>query len=194
MTLEEFWSAPVSSVVIMDEDMTNISFAADNQTVFDNIIAAIEHFARDPGDIDTARVAFSVLTRIMSAWGGPDVAPLTGTNPPPNSPTAQLAPAPAIPGFDGFAITRLSPLSWAIPSSLGFKATEPGSRLLVYEIANLQQEIYKKTGVVYVEALRRELSAMGLGPVDVEVYVQKLRGDSKGFKEFLTKFLGRSGE
>jgi exportin-T len=163
--------------------------------VFDNIIAAMEHFARDASDIDTARVTFQAMTRIMGAWGGPDVAPLTAANgPPPNSPTgAQQAPAPTIPGFDAFAISRLSPLSWAIPAAAGFNPADPGSRMLVHEIAGLQQEIYRKTGEVYVEALRRELGGMGLGLADVEVYVQKLRGDPKGFKEFLAKFLGRPG-
>ena len=185
----------ISSSKRLDLERTTAD-TADNQSVFDNIIAAMEHFARDAGDIDTARLSFLALTRVMSAWGGPDVASLTAANgPPPNSPTGARGPAsaPAIPGFDAFAISRLSPLSWAIPAAAGFNPTDPGSRLLVHEIAGLQQEIYRKTGEVYVEALRRELVAMGLGLADVEVYVQKLRGDPKGFKEFLSKFLGRSG-
>ena len=163
--------------------------------MFDNIIAAIEHFARDASDIDTARLSFQTLTQVMRAWGGPDIAPLTAANgPPPNSPTGARGPAasPAIPGFDAFAISRLSPLSWAIPAAATFNPVDPGGRQLVHEIAALQQEIYRKTGEVYVEALRRELAGMGLGLADVEVYTQKLRGDPKGFKEFLGKFLGRA--
>jgi exportin-T len=182
-----------SSTFPTSTDPANVT---DNQGVFDNIIAAMEHFARDASDIDTARLTFQTLTRIMVAWGGPDVAPLTAANgPPPNSPTGARGPAsaPAIPGFDAFAISRLSPLSWAIPAADSFRAGDPGGRQLVHEIAGLQQEIYRKTGEVYVEALRRELGGMGLGLADVEVYVQKLRGDPKGFREFLAKFLGRAG-
>jgi hypothetical protein len=32
---------------------------------------------------------------------------------------------------------------------------------------------------------------MGLGDAEVEVYLQKLRGDQDGFKDFLVGFLGR---
>jgi exportin-T len=96
-----------------------------------------------------------------------------------------------IPGFDNFAITHFSPLSWAIPSGDGFKVRDPTSRLFVQEIAVLQQELLKKTGEVYINALRSELGGMGVAGSEVEIYLQRLRGDTKGFKEFLVGFLGR---
>jgi exportin-T len=129
---------------------------------------------------------------MTSTWGGPDV-PLpqtTDTNSPPPSPTT-IAPAPVFPGFDTFAITRFSPLSWAIPSSPEFRIVDPGSRALVYDIAAFQQEILKKTGIAYLDALARELGGMGLGEADTQVYMQKLRGNAKEFREFLVAFLGR---
>lgn len=62
---------------------------------------------------------------------------------------------------------------------------------MVHDIASLQQEILRKTGNMYVEALGQELRGMGVGDQDVAIYVDKMQGDAKGFREFLVKFLGR---
>jgi exportin-T len=134
---------------------------------------------------------------MTATWGGPDIHPLSSSassrapEPPPNSPVAELVPAPVIPGFDVFAVTRFAPLSWAIPATPGFKCSDAYGRMLVQEIAGLQQEILKKCGRMYVERLRVELAAMGAGQTDVSIYVGKLSGDRKGFQEFLVGFLGR---
>jgi exportin-T len=165
--------------------------------MFENTITVIEHFTRDPSDISTARTAFNLLSKMIAIWGGPDIHPLSSSTsaaapePPPNSPVPDLRPSPVIPGFDVFAVTRFSPLSWAIPASPGFKTADAGGRMLVCEIATMQQEILKKNGRMYVESLRGELAAMGAGVGDVQVYVAKLSGDRKGFQEFLVGFLGR---
>jgi exportin-T len=109
---------------------------------------------------------------------------------PPTSPTA-IPPSPLFPGFDTFAITRFSPLSWAIPSTPGFRIADPGSRALVHDIAGLQQEILRKTGMAYIQALAMELGGMGVGEADIQLYLEKLRGPEKGFRLFLVGFLGR---
>ena len=132
---------------------------------------------------------------MTTVWGGPDVHTLSTSshNPPPNSPVADLAPSPAIPGFDVFAVSRFGPLSWAIPAAPNFKVSDAQGRMLVSEIAVMQQEILRKCGRMYVERLREELGAMGAMQGDIEVYVGKLNGDKKGFQEFLVGFLGRGG-
>jgi exportin-T len=166
------------------------NFAIDNQTTFENIISAVEHFARDPTDLLTARSAFGIINRMVTVWGGPDVMPVAVSHPPLNSPT-DVAGSPMIPGFDTFIISRFSPLSWAIPSTPGFKAKDPNARQLIYEIAGMQQEILKKTGQAYLAALSLELQSMGAGEQDIEGYMLKLRGENKGFRDFLSTFLGR---
>jgi len=119
---------------------------------------------------------------MVSTWGGPDI--------PPNS-TNQ--PQPVFAGFDQFAITNFAPLSWAIPSSPGFRIADPTGRKVVFEIAALQQEIRKKTGRAYEETLRQQLMEMGADEGQVETYISKLRGDPKQFKDFLVTFLVRGG-
>jgi exportin-T len=108
----------------------------------------------------------------------------------PSSPV-NISPQPVLPGFDQFVINRFSPLSWAIPSTPGFKVQDPTSRQLVADIAQMQQEILKKTGSSYIAALEQELRTMGANDQDVALYLEKLRSDTKSFKDFMVGFLGR---
>ena len=64
---------------------------------------------------------------------------------------------------------------------------------MVQEIASLQQEIYKKTGNMYLEALSSQLRGMGMGDGDIQLYLEKMKGEPRQFKDFLVSFLGRSG-
>jgi exportin-T len=163
-----------------------------NQPIFETIISAIEHFARDPNDVTTARTAIALLTKMVTVWGGPDIPLPPSTNGVQAPTSTTLIPAqPALPGFDTFAISRFSPLSWTIPMTPGFRITDPTSRNLVQDIAGLQQEILKKTGAAYLAALEQELRTMGAGDQDAGLYLEKLRGDAKSFKDFLVGFLGR---
>ena len=129
---------------------------------------------------------------MVTVWGGPDVPlpPSVNGADAPSSPV-NIPAQPVLPGFDQFAISRFSPLSWAIPATPGFKVQDPISRQLVQDIAQLQQEILKKTGSAYLMALEQELRTMGAGDQDAALYLQKLRGDGKTFKDFLVSFLGR---
>ena len=152
----------------------------------------------------TARMSFSVLTKMVSVWGGPDIAPLQmmaaaqkigpdKTAQPPNSPNDNQRPCPVVPGFGEFAIRRFSPLSWAIPSGVGFNPSKDfQARNLVHEIANMQQEMYKKTGQMYLEALAQELGSMGLGQNEIGAYVGKVSSENRAFREYLCGFLTRA--
>lgn len=163
-----------------------------NQPIFETIIATVEHFARDPSDVPTARTAFSLLTKMVTVWGGPDVPlPPTVNGAETTSSPVNIPAQPVLPGFDQFAISRFSPLSWAIPATPGFKVQDPASRALMQDIAQMQQEILKKTGPAYLIALEQELRTMGADDQTASMYVEKLRGDQKVFKDFLVSFLGR---
>ncbi|KAF2086209.1 Exportin-T [Saccharata proteae CBS 121410] len=165
-------------LIILNNDLGSVFISNANQTTFDTIITTIEHFARDPTDYPTARLSISVLIRMTSIWGGPDVIPAGGP------------PAPTLPGFDTFAMTRFSPLSWSVPASQGFNAKDPQARQVLSELAGLQLEIYKKTGVIYLERLREELRSMGAGDQGAEEYVASLVGKGeKGFKQFFQQFV-----
>jgi len=103
------------------------------------------------------------------------------------------APAPLIPGFDAFVLSRFSPVSWALPATQRFKASEPQAKQVIYEIALMQSEILKKTGDAYARILEGELTEIGLAPEDRTIYVAQLRGGGKEWKEWLVNFFQRAG-
>lgn len=149
-----------------------------NQPMFDTVITTIEHFAKDVEDYTTAKMAFSLLSKMGSSWGGPDITP-DGAN----GATAQQV---ALPGFGQFMITRMSPLCWALPATPSFNSKDAQAKQVLAEAGGLQRTIYGKTGMEYIEYLRdRELPSMGMGAELVEEFVGALsRLDLKGFRQF----------
>lgn len=169
-------------LIILNNDLGAVFITSTNQSTFDTIITTIEHFARDPSDYPTARLAVSVLTRMTAVWGGPDI-PLNSGN----------ASVPTLPGFDHFAMTRFSPLSWSVPATQGFNTKDPQARQVLGELGGLQIEILKKTGDVYLQNLRQELSNMGIDQQGLDEYLGALttKGE-KGFKQFFQQFVARA--
>lgn len=146
--------------------------------MFDTVITTIEHFAKDVEDFTTAKMAFGVLIKMGSSWGGPDIAPAVSNG----AATTQVA----LPGFGQFMITRFSPLCWALPTTPSFNSKDAQAKQVLAEAGNLQRVIYGKTGMEYIEYLRdRELPGMGMGADLVEEYVGTLsRLDYRGFRQF----------
>ncbi|KAL1647803.1 pre-tRNA nuclear export protein [Diplodia intermedia] len=169
-------------LIILNNDLGAVFISNSNQATFDTIMTTIEHFARDTTDYPTARLAISVLTRMTAVWGGPDITLGSGNTP-----------NPTLPGFDQFAISRFSPLSWSVPATQGFNSKDPQARQVLGELGAMQIEILKKTGDVYVQSLRQELSNMGIDQQGLEEYLGALttKGE-KGFKQFFQQFVARA--
>ncbi len=164
-------------MVCLNNNLGGAFILPQNQAIFEKTVSAIESFAKDPTDLHTARLALGAMTRMIGTWAGTEK-------------TNGSAMQTSIPQFDNFAIQQFSPIVWAIPASQGFKPTDAGARLFLQEIAAMQYELYKKTGVQYIDALRGQLLQMGVSEGDVNVYLEKLDGDVKGFREFLVGFMG----
>ncbi|KAJ5495563.1 Exportin-T [Penicillium diatomitis] len=165
-------------LAVLNNDLGAVIISERNQPLFDTVITTIEHFSKDIEDFTTAKMAFSVLSRMGSAWGGPDVAP---------GATNGAAPTQAaIPGFGGFMITRFSPLCWALPTTPNFNSKDALAKQVLAEAGGLQRTIYLKTGMEYVEYLRtRELPGMGMGGDLIEEFLTALSQlDTKGFRQF----------
>lgn len=158
----------------MDTNLVTVA----NQPLFETVITTIEHFSKDVNDYFTARMAFSVLSKMGACWGGPDIAPAA------NGADAQAQ--TALPGFGGFMITRFSPLCWALPMSPVFNIRDFQVKQVLTEAGGLQRTIYLKTGMEYVEYLRnQELPGMGMGQDLIEEFLTALdQTDVKGFRSF----------
>lgn len=130
-------------------------------------------------------MAFSLLSKMGSSWGGPDVAPEAS-----NGVSAQSV---ALPGFGQFMISRFSPLCWALPATPSFNSKDAQAKQVLAEAGGLQRTIYAKTGMEYIEYLRnQELPSMGMGADLIEEFVGALsRLDLKGFRQFFPSFIQR---
>ena len=152
-----------------------------NQPVFTTVISTIEHFAKDITDFQTAKLAFSVLARMVLTWGGSGSEAL-GNGISTNSPSQE----PKLPGFDDFMMTTFSPLCWAVPSNPSFDPKDAQGKQVLGEAAALQKAIYTKTGQKYIEYLQNvELSSMGMDINTINGYLATLcNAETKTFQQF----------
>ncbi|KAL8842655.1 MAG: hypothetical protein Q9170_000430 [Blastenia crenularia] len=167
-------------LVILNNSLEAVLVSETNQASFATVISTIEHLAKDASDFPTAKLAFTVLIRMVVTWGGPDV--------------QAGSPQPTLPGFDGFMMERFSPLCWALPSQSNFDPKDAQGRQALGEAAGLQKIIYTKTGEAYLSFLRNsELSSMGMDAGTVDEYLGALsNSDSKTFKQYFQTLVQRS--
>ncbi|KAI4104221.1 MAG: hypothetical protein L6R37_003390 [Teloschistes peruensis] len=167
-------------LVILNNNLEAVLVTEANQAGFANVISTIEHLAKDPSDFPTAKLAFTVLTNMVTKWGGPDV--------------QTKAPEPTLPGFDRFMMERFSPLCWALPSQPNFDARDAQGKQAMGEASGLQKAIYAKTGEQYLSHLRNtELSGMGMDEGTMDDYLRVLsNSDAKAFKQYFQGLVQRS--
>ena len=145
-------------------------------------------------DYPNARLAVTVLIRMTSVWGGPDKLGAASNNATPTSPINTQS---SLPGFEDFAVTRFSALSWSIPAAPGFLVKEAQARQVLQEVAGLQVEILKKVGSPYGDRLREELHNMGVEAQSVDEYLRVLvsalenQKKEKEWKVFFVQFVER---
>ncbi|KAI9930100.1 hypothetical protein ASPWEDRAFT_285285 [Aspergillus wentii DTO 134E9] len=171
-------------LAVMNNELGTVIISERNQPIFETVITTIEHFSKDVEDFTTAKMAFSVLCRMASFWGGPDVAPAEANG---------AQPQASLPGFGQFMITRFSPLCWALPATPSFNPKDAMAKQVLAEAGSLQRIIYSKTGMEYAQYLRdRELPSMGMGTELIEEFLNALsRLDLKGFRQFFPSFIQR---
>jgi len=167
-------------IILLNNNLQSTLVSETNQTAFATVISTIEHLAKDTSDYPTAKLAFSVLTRMVTTWGGP------GLSTPQNGNSLVASPQPTLPGFDRFMIERFSPLCWAMPSNPNFNPKDAQAKQALGEAAGLQKAILAKTGEQYLTWLRDiELRNMGMGEGDVQEYLNTLcHTDAKGFRQY----------
>lgn len=178
-------------LVLLNKDygLDGVLVSVSNQPLFETVITTIEHYARDNGESNDARLALAVCTKMCDTWGGPDVFDLSKKN------NVAAAPSPTLPGFDQFMISRFSSLTWSVMTNSGFRPKDPYASRALGEIAFLQQAILAKNGDAYLQSLRdTELPNLGLQPSMVNDYLHALANmDAKAFKQWLVNFLTQNG-
>ena len=172
-------------LVILNNDLGAVLVSPSNQGSFEPLLSTLEHFTRDANEYSTAKLAYGVLAKMTSVWGGPDMSM-------PPSPTQ--APAPTIPGFDAFIMQRFSPLTWSLLSSPAFNAKDAQARSALAEAATLQWTILRKCGAEYERYLREtEMRGMGFTDEMLTGYLKEMQQkDVRDFKKFFTGFVAQA--
>ena len=174
--------------VILNNDLGSVLVSETNQPMFETIIGTLDHFSRDTEDYPTAKMAFTVMSKMCLVWGGPDVVLANGQ---PTGTTAQ----PLMAGFDQYMISRFSPLSWAMASNTSFNRSDAQARQVLQEAAGLQKALYQKNGQTYLTWLRdNELRNMGMSDSMITEYLGTLSSqETRHFKTFFAKFIAQAG-
>ncbi|KAL9613501.1 MAG: hypothetical protein Q9167_001943 [Letrouitia subvulpina] len=159
-------------LIVLNNKLGAVLVSETNQSAFGGVISTIEQLAKDASDLPTAKLAFTVLGRMVAIWGGPD--------------TVERTPQPALDGFDRFMIERFSPLCWALPNQPAFNPNDAQGKQALGEAAALQKMIYRKTGKEYIKWLRdNELRGMGMSETAMKTHLEFLSGANlKMFKEY----------
>lgn len=174
--------------VILNNDLGSVLVSETNQPMFETVIGTLDHFSKDTEDYTTAKMAFTVMSKMCLVWGGPDVVNANGR---PTGANAQ----PAMTGFDQYMISRFSPLSWAMASDTNFNRTDAQARQVLQEAAGLQKALYQKNGEAYLTWLRdNELRNMGMSDNMISEYLGTLSTqETRAFKTFFAKFIAQAG-
>ncbi|QYS98278.1 Exportin-T [Trichoderma simmonsii] len=140
--------------IILNNGLEGVLISETNQGFFEPMIASILELAKTlDGNLGPSRLAFTIMARISSLWGGPDVATISRE---PTAPTG--SPNPAIPGFDHFMMDRFHSTCWEVMRNPSFKpSTDAQTKQVLTEIAALEQTIYTKTGDMFIQQMQNEL-------------------------------------
>lgn len=171
--------------IILNNGLDGVLISESNQATFERVVTSITDIARAlEGHLGPSRLAFTVMSRICTIWGGPDVAVIAQNPTAPSGP-----PTPAIPGFDGFVIDRFHSVCWEVMRNPGFRPHDAQSKQVLVEIAGLEQVIYTKTGDVLIQHLQSTLfPSLGISPDD---FLRSLTTsvDKKTFANYLHSLL-----
>jgi exportin-T len=169
---------------LLTNNLEGVFISSQNQGYFERLVSSILGLACHV-DSNTAnnRLAFGIMARMATIWGGPDVATISAT---PSAPSG--SPSPVIPGFDAFLIEHFHGASWKVLENPQFRASDAQAKQLLAEVAALEQTVYLKTGALYLQAVAK----MG---VDQDEYMMALATstDKKTFAAYLAKLLARRG-
>ncbi|KAK5989933.1 Exportin-T [Cladobotryum mycophilum] len=140
--------------IILHNGLEGVLVSEANQGFFEPMISSIIELGKTlDGNIGPSRLAFTIMMRMSTLWGGPDVATISQN---PTAPTG--SPNPAIPGFDRFMIDRFHSTCWEVIRNPGLRPSHDAqTKQVLTEIAGLEQVIYTKTGDMFIQQMQNEV-------------------------------------
>ncbi|KAF4975488.1 hypothetical protein FZEAL_7726 [Fusarium zealandicum] len=172
--------------IILNNGLEGVLVSESNQGFFEPMISSIIELAKTlEGNIGGSRLAFTLMMRMATIWGGHDVATISQN---PTAPTGE--PTPAFPGFDQFMIDRFHSTCWEVMRNPNFRPSQDAqTKQVLTEIAGLEQVIYTKTGDVFIQSLQNGLFP-SLG-IDGDDFLRSLTTstDKRHFSTYLANML-----
>jgi exportin-T len=172
--------------IILNNGLEGVLVSESNQGYFESLISSVIELGKTlDGNLGSSRLAFIIMLRISSIWGGPDIATIS------QNPTAPSgSPNPAIPGFDQYMIDRFHSACWEVMRNPSFRPWQDAqTKQILTEIASLEQLIYTKTGDVFIRNLQNEpFASLGL---NTDEFLRSLTTstDKKAFPSYLQALL-----
>ncbi|KAK3190998.1 pre-tRNA nuclear export protein [Lecanicillium sp. MT-2017a] len=172
--------------IILNNNLEGVLISESNQGYFESLISSVIELGKTlDGNQGPSRLAFNIMLRISSIWGGPDIATISQN---PSAPTG--SPNPAIPGFDQYMIDRFHSACWEVMRNPSFRPWQDAqTKQILAEIASLEQVIYTKTGDVFIQNLHNGLfSSLG---INGDEFLRSLTTstDKKAFPSYLQALL-----
>jgi exportin-T len=101
-----------------------ISIYLVNQPRLESILQSVVHYARDPVDVPSARIAFNILSKTLILWGGPIQSSTNNTT--------SVDSGRSLPGFEQFMYEHILRICFEIPMKTEFNIND-GQSNLVYD-------------------------------------------------------------
>ncbi|CUS09256.1 unnamed protein product [Tuber aestivum] len=139
----------------------------------------VQHFAKEVNDLPTSKLAFSVMGKMSIVWG-----PATDSEKEQINGSLKEQP---LPGFETLMIERFSCLCWEVPAMPDFHPKDAQAKMVLGEIAALQNILYSKLGENFIQYLGTVyFPSVNLPQGPAEEYLVALR--QMEFKPFRSYF------
>ncbi|SPC63936.1 related to tRNA Exportin [Ustilago sp. UG-2017b] len=166
---------------IIHSGMQSVFISDKNAARLETLLQSVVFYSTN-SDAACQRTAFSILHRLVGAWGGSagNAANSTCSN--------------ALPGFDRFIYQTLIALVFEAPTKEAFDLGDAQAQIVLGEIATLAKTIYLERGDEMINYLLHVYFPGIQCPVELaQDFAQNLKGlDAKPFKKYFEAFVAKS--
>ncbi|SNX83574.1 related to tRNA Exportin [Melanopsichium pennsylvanicum] len=179
--LQKAYMNLLSSMV--QSGMEGVLISEKNAAQFETLLQSVVFYSTN-SDAACQRTAFSILHRLVSAWGGSATTIANGA----------ASTATALPGFERFIYETLIGLIFEAPTKDGFDFRDAQAQIVLGEIATLAKTIYAKRGEEMINYLLQVyLPGIHCPPELAQDFAHNLKAlQAKPFKKYLEAFITKS--
>lgn len=167
---------------VISSGLQGVFISERNKNALEPLLENMCQIAQDTSDPYSQKAVFTFFGRAVQVWCSPE------------SPTPNGSASHHLPGFERFVYERLLPTAFSVPSSPQFNPKDGQSLMVLLEIANFLQIVYKTRKTEAHEFFVSVFLPSQNWPADTAMeFTMKLRDlDNKGFRKYFTEFVRSS--